>query len=129
MRVAFQLRTGSLFIALGGPFVMSRPETPVRASVTAQIRGYRRTISVLLGLWGLLGLLAACAPDYVYIQDGKSEEDVRRDYIGCAEQQFKVSNNTTKCMEGQGYRVVKIEESSRSVEQARPVPSSRAFLP
>ena len=108
---------------------MSRPETPVRALVTAQVRGYRRTISVLLGLCGLLGLLAACAPDYVYIQDGKSEEDVRRDYIGCAEQQFKVSNNTTKCMEGQGYRVVKIEESSRSVEQARPVPASRAFLP
>jgi len=103
--------------------------TPVRASVTAQVRGYRRTISILPGLWGLLGLLTACAPDYVYIQDGKSEGDVRQDYIGCAEQQFKVSNNTTKCMESRGYRVVKIEEPSRSDEQARPVPASRAFLP
>jgi hypothetical protein len=108
---------------------MSRPETPVRASVTAQVRDDRRTISVLLGLCGLLGLLAACAPDYVYIQDGKSEEEVRRDYIGCAEQQFKVSNSTTECMERQGYRVAKIEEASRSDEQTRPVPTSRAFLP
>src|SRR6184192_4336276 len=90
--------------------------------------GYGRTVSMLRGFGGVaLSLLAACASDYVYIQDGKSEQDVRRDYIGCAEQQFKVSNNTTECMERQGYRVVKIEESSRSVEQARPVPSSRAF--
>ncbi len=61
---------------------------------------------MLRGLGGLaLILLAACAPDYVYIQAGKSEQDVRRDYIGCAEQQFKVSNNTTECMERQGYHV------------------------
>ena len=76
-----------------------------------------------------LSLLAACASDYVYIQDGKSEQDVRRDYIGCAEQQFKVSNNTTECMERQGYHVVKIEEASHRDEQARSVPASRAFLP
>ena len=109
--------------------MISRPETPVRASGTAQVRNDRRTISLLLGLWGLLGFLAACAPDYVYIQDGKSEEDVRQDYIGCAEQQFKVSNSTTECMERQGYRVARIEEASRSDEQTRPVPTSRAFLP
>ena len=76
-----------------------------------------------------LSLLAACASDYVYIQDGKSEQDVRRDYIGCAEQQFKVSNNTTACMECQGYHAVKIEKASHPDEQARPVPASRAFLP
>jgi hypothetical protein len=118
-----------IFITLERSFVMSRLETPVRASVTAQVRDDRRTISVLLGLWGLLGLLAACAPDYVYIQDGKSEQDVRRDYISCAEQQFKVSNSTTECMERQGYRATKIEEASRSDEQTRPVPDARAFLP
>jgi hypothetical protein len=108
---------------------MSRPESPVRTAVTAQVRDDRRTISVLLGLCGLLGLLAACAPDYVYIQDGKSEEDVRRDYIGCAEQQFKVSNSTTECMERQGYRVAKIEEASHSDEQTRTAPAAGAFLP
>jgi hypothetical protein len=108
---------------------MSRPKTSVRPSVTAQVRDDRRTIPVLLGLWGLLGLLAACAPDYVYLQDGKSEEDVRRDYIGCAEQQFKVSNSTTECMKVRGYRVAKIEEASRSDEQTAPVPAARAFLP
>ena len=94
------------------------------------MRHDRRTISILLGLGGLaLSLLAGCAHDYVYIQNGKSEQDVRRDYIGCAEQQFKVSNNTTECMERQGYHVVKIEKASHPDEQARPVPASRAFLP
>ena len=94
------------------------------------MRHDRRTISILLGLGGLaLSLLAACAHDYVYIQDGKSEQDVRRDYIGCAEQQFKVSNNTTECMERHGYHVVQIEEASHPDEQARSVPASLAFLP
>src|SRR5438270_11899271 len=97
---------------------------------SARGRGYRGTVAMLRGLGSLvLSLLAACASDYVYVQDGKSEQDVRRDYIGCAEQQFKVSNNTTECMERQGYHVVKIEEASQTDEQARSVPTSRAFLP
>ena len=102
--------------------VMSKP--------SARGRSYRRTVAMLRGLGSLaLSVLAACASDYVYIQAGKSEQDVRRDYIGCAEQQFKVSNNTTECMERQGYHVVKIEEASHPDEKARPGPASRAYLP
>ena len=111
-----------MFIALERSSVTNKP--------SARGRGYRQGVSMLRGLGGLaLILLAACAPDYVYIQAGKSEQDVRRDYIGCAEQQFKVSNNTTECMERQGYHVVKIEEASHPDEKARPGPASRAYLP
>jgi hypothetical protein len=71
-----------------------------------------RTGSAVLGL--VFTLMAGCAPDYVYIQQGKSEGEVRQDYIGCAEQQFKVSNDTTACMERRGYHAHKIDESSRA---------------
>ena len=71
-----------------------------------------RTGSAVLGL--AFTFMAGCAPDYVYIQQGKSEGEVRQDYIGCAEQQFKVSNDTTACMETRGYHAHKIDESSRA---------------
>ena len=67
---------------------------------------------------GLAFVMAACAPDYVYIQDGKSERAVRQDYIGCAEQQFKGSNDTTLCMESRGYRTLKIDEAARAPEHS-----------
>ena len=71
-------------------------------------------VSIGIAVLGLAFVIAACAPDYVYIQDGKSERAVRQDYIGCAEQQFKVSNDTTACMEIRGYHAHKIDESSRA---------------
>src|SRR5439155_2786425 len=103
----------NLFIALERSSVTNKP--------SARGRGYRQGVSMLRGLGGLaLILLAACAPAYVYIQAGKSEQDVRRDYIGCAAQQFKVSDNTTECMERQGYHVVAHEGASHTVATSRP---------
>jgi hypothetical protein len=75
-------------------------------------RGSVRTGFAVLGL--TFTFMTGCAPDYVYIQQGKSEDEVRQDYIGCAEQQFKVSNDTTACMEKRGYHAHKIDESSRA---------------
>ncbi|HEY3197207.1 MAG TPA: hypothetical protein VGJ57_04270 [Nitrospirales bacterium] len=75
-----------------------------------------RTGSAVLGLACML--MTGCAADYVYIQDGKSERAVRQDYIGCAEQQFKGSNDTTMCMETRGYRTLKIDEASRAAEHS-----------
>lgn len=99
----------------------------MRQVVTSPTQGQ---YAIRLGLAGLaLSLMAACAPDYVYIQDGKSEGDVRQDYIGCAEQQFKVFNNTSECMERKGYRAVKIEGPSPSDDHLRRSSTSHAFLP
>jgi hypothetical protein len=85
-----------------------------------------RTCSAVLGL--AFTFMMGCAPDYVYIQQGKSEGQVRQDYIGCAEQQFnyKVSNDTSVCMERKGYHAHKIDESSRaSTAHILPPPPSR----
>ena len=81
-----------------------------RASVVKRCALMRAGFAVLGFAFGI----AACAPDYVYIQDGKSERSVRQDYIGCAEQQFKGSNDTSVCMDRKGYRTLKIDEGSRA---------------
>jgi hypothetical protein len=75
-----------------------------------------RTGSAVLGL--AFTFMTGCVADYIYLQDGKSERAVRQDYIGCAEQQFKGSNDTTICMEKMGYRTVKIDEASRGAEHS-----------
>ncbi len=80
-----------------------RPEGAQQNACTGRV--------LLLGSVALVvGLFAACTPDYVYIRDGQSEAAVRQDYVNCAEQQVKVSNSTTECMEKKGYQAVIIEE-------------------
>jgi hypothetical protein len=68
----------------------------------------------------VIALFAACTPDYVYIRDGQSEGAVRQDYVNCTEQQFKVSNSTTECMQNEGYQALIVE---------RPFPESTASFP
>lgn len=73
----------------------------------------------------VVALFVGCTPDYVYVRDGQSETAVRQDYVNCTEQQFKVSNSTTECMEKKGYQAFIIErpfsESPRPLFSAPPV--------
>ena len=84
----------------------------------SSVRDFREPVSIGFAVLGLVFVISACSPDYVYIQDGRSEGMVRQDYIGCAEQQFKGANDTTMCMEGRGYRTFKIDENSRTAEHS-----------
>jgi hypothetical protein len=58
----------------------------------------------------VIGFFSACTPDYVYIRGGQSEGVVRQDYVNCTEQQFKISNSTTECMENKGYNAAVIKK-------------------
>ena len=100
-----------------------RPEGAPKEACVVEVRGSPKGRVLLVGSVGLvIGLLAACTPDYVYIRDGQSEAAVRQDYVNCAEQQVKVSNSTTECMEKKGYQAVIIEKPFP--ESPRPLSSS-----
>jgi hypothetical protein len=91
-----------------------------------------------------LSFIVGCAPDYVYIQTGKSEADVQTDYIACAEQQqlqffsagpeghrilvIQKAPSTSDCMEDKGYHARKIESASHS-DRARAAEAPSAFRP
>jgi hypothetical protein len=88
-----------------------RPESARQDAPIVEGHGSLAGVLFLVGSVSLLvGLLAACTPDYVYIRDGQSEDTVRRDYVNCTEQQFKVSNSTTECMENKGYQAAVIKK-------------------
>jgi hypothetical protein len=86
-----------------------------------------RTGHALLAMASIAVSIAGCAPDYVYIQNSRSEGEVRQDYTVCAEQQFKVSNNTTECMERKGYRTVKIDATSPATDHDHSSPTPHAL--
>ena len=88
-----------------------------------------RAAEVIFAIAWVTLSIVGCASDYVYIQNNRSEGQVRQDYAVCAEQQFKVSNNTTQCMERKGYRTVKIDATSPAPLPADSAPSVQGFLP
>jgi hypothetical protein len=88
-----------------------------------------RTGNALLVITSIAIGMAGCASDYVYIQNSRSESEVRQDYTVCAEQQFKVSNDTTECMKRKGYRTVKIDATTPAADHVQPSPTPLAFLP
>lgn len=83
--------------------------------------GSERNLRSLMFLCIVGGMASGCGADYVYLQKGKSETEVRQDYTSCAErQQVQFSSggadgqqalvlDTSRCMESKGYRAVKIE--------------------
>ncbi len=111
-----------LGVILNGPTIMThqqvfgeltwRPESALKHVSMLEGRGSLTGGLLLVGCITLMvGLFAACTPDYVYIRDGQSEATVRQDYINCTEQQFKASNSTTECMENKGYKAAIIERT------------------
>ena len=89
-----------------------RPESVPQPVPMLEGRGSLTGCVFLVGCAVLaVGLFTACTPDYVYIRDGQSEGAVRQDYVNCTEQQFKMSNSTTECMENKGYKAVIIERT------------------
>jgi hypothetical protein len=90
-------------------------------------------------------LTSGCASDYVYLQMGKSEAQVRQDYTECVDQQqyqfasagiegqrivvVQRTQDTSACMESKGYRTVKIEAELAPDKDRRGLPNAPAFLP
>ena len=89
-------------------------------------------------LWTLVVCLtSACGSDYVYIQSGRSETQVKADYLACADEQQRQFtstapqnvSSTSNCMEGKGYRALKIERASHPDRTRVPAPPASAFPP
>ena len=111
--------------------------------IMEDIQKFRGRLFAATGVM-LLSLTVACAPDYVYVQKGKSEADIQTDYIACAEQQqmqftsagqeghrilvLQKTRSTSDCMEDKGYHAMKIEPASHP-DRTRAADVSPDFRP